>query len=71
MQTRSSFDFTTQTHTCEERGGQQEGRGEEKGRTTQDKNHKRQKQRDDGQSKDTATKMMYINTKILLCQSFK
>lgn len=29
--------------------------GEEKGRTTQDKNHKRQKQRDDGQSRDTAS----------------
>lgn len=40
MQTRSSFDFTTQTHTCENVGGGQEGRGEEEGRTTQDKNHK-------------------------------
>ncbi len=28
---------------------------EEKGRTTQDKNHKRQKQRDGGQSRDTTT----------------
>lgn len=31
-----------------------EGEEEEKGRTTQDKNHKRQKQRDGGQSRDTA-----------------
>lgn len=30
MQTRSSFDFTTQTHTCEERRGGQWGEGEGK-----------------------------------------
>lgn len=60
MQTRGSFDFTTQTHAWEECGGRQENRraGEEEKGRAQDKNHERQGQRDSGQTRD----MMSMNS---------
>lgn len=60
MQTRGSFDFTTQTHAWEKCGGEQENRraGEEEKGRTQDNNHEEQRQWDSGQTRD----MMSMNS---------